>query len=182
MPPRTSGEHIGPAGAPEARLLSSRSGARRVTIVSMLGVRGLIWSAAICAVITLFAQCRPTWSARRFIERQAAAGFEQAFTGHRFSGGDSVVGGTSVDPMLPTITTHAVEITAERIAWNGNRAEFVVRHRVELDGAPNATQDVHVQIEKRNGQWVYERFEVRGSGEMSEPNRDNPWARALREG
>lgn len=151
----------------------------------VFGARDMVWSVVICAAALVYVQCRPAWSARRFIEREAEVGFQQAFARHRFVDGELIttVGkGAHLDPLAPVVTVHDVDITAERLAWNGKSADFVVRHRIELQDDTDASMEVHVRIEMRGSSWVYTLFEVRGAGELPQPNADNPWARALRSG
>jgi hypothetical protein len=152
----------------------------------MLGTRDVIWSLVICAALTLLMQCRPSWSARRFIERESKAGFEQAYSGRRFLGGEIITAdgkGTHIDPMAPMVTLRRLEITAERMSWMGDKAEFVVRHAIAVTGddpqGEDASQEIHVQIEKQGSGWTYTLFEVRGRGSIADPNAGNPWARAL---
>jgi len=155
----------------------------------MFGARDAVWSLAICAALTLLVQCRPMWSARRFIERESKAGFRQAYAGHRFLDGEVITGpkgGAHLDPTAPMVTLRRLEVTAERTSWTGKKAEFVVRHLIQLQGLDpagnDASQEIHVQIEKRGGGWVYTLFQVRGRGAIPEPNARNPWAFALEPG
>ena len=155
----------------------------------MFGARDVVWSIAICAALTLMLQCRPAWSARRFIEHDAKAGFLQDYAGHLYLNGEVIVpegGGAQVDPMAAPVVSRQLEITAERTAFIGNKAEFVVRHLIQLEGAgkagSDASQEVHVQLKKQGGVWIYTLFEIRGRGLLSNPNSGNPWARALDEG
>jgi hypothetical protein len=152
----------------------------------MFGTRDVVWSLAICAALTLLMQCRPAWSARRFIERESKAGFEQAYAGQRFASGEiiSAAGkGVHIDPLAPMVTLRRLEITAERLSWTGDKAEFVVRHAIAVEGADpqgdDASQEIHVRIEKQGSGWTYTLFEVRGRGSIADPNTGNPWARAL---
>lgn len=140
----------------------------------------------VCFALTFLVQCKPAWEARRFIQRESQDGFYQAYAGHRFISGEVIApgsGGVRVDPMASTVSDRRLVIQAERIGWTGNKAEFVVRHRIELaDGDSSAaSQDVHVQIKRDGKSWVYTLFEVRGRGPLNEPNTGNPWARALNE-
>jgi len=155
----------------------------------VFGVRDAVWSIAICAVLTLLLQCKPAWSARRFIEREAKAGFLEAYAGHRYLNGEVIAPegqGVQMDPMAATVISQRFEIAAERTAFSGNKAEFVVRHLIQLDGlghtGSDASREVHVQIKKQGAIWVYTRFAIRGRGELHNPNAGNPWARALDEG
>ena len=119
------------------------------------------------------------------VEREAEVGFQEAYAGHRWlRSGDIITppgGGVHVDPMAAPVTMRRLEITAEAVGWSGNKAEFVARHLLDL-GGEDATQEVHVKIEKRLGSWSYTSFIVRGRGEIAEPNAGNPWTRALRLG
>jgi hypothetical protein len=146
----------------------------------VLGVRDLVWAVGICMALTWVVQWRPSWSARRFIERESRAGFETAFAGHRFANGEIVTsnGSAQTDPTVPAITFYRLEVDAEELNWNGSRAEFVVRHRIELEGR-DASQDVHLRLEKRGSQWNYTHFEVRGHPPLEDPSADNPWSRTL---
>ncbi len=156
----------------------------------MLGVRDIGWALFLCLVLTLLLQCRPTWEARRFLERESRAGFLEAYAGHRYLSGEAIGPDSSfglrVDPMATAVMTRRFEITAEKISLTGNGAEFVARQLIQLaDGSPggaDASQEVHVRIAKQDGHFVYTRFEVRGQGEIDEPNAANPWARAIRNG
>jgi hypothetical protein len=155
----------------------------------MFGARDAVWSLAICAALTLLVQCRPAWSARRFIERESKAGFRQAYAGHRFVDGEVITGasgGAHLDPTAPMVMLRRLEITAERASWTGKRAEFVVRHMIQLQGldpaGDDASQEIHVQIEKRGARWTYTLFQVRGRGAVPDPNARNPWALALESG
>lgn len=152
----------------------------------MFGARDVVWSLLICAALTLLVQCRPAWSARRFIERESSAGFQEAYAGRRFVHGEVISApgkGAHLDPMAPLVTTRQLHIEAERMSWKGDRAEFVVRHAIALQGLTSAgddvSQDIHVQIERQGPRWVYTLFEVRGRGPLDAPNDGNPWARAL---
>ncbi|MGH8310853.1 MAG: hypothetical protein ACRETX_13795, partial [Steroidobacteraceae bacterium] len=155
---------------------------------AVFGVRDVVWSVVICVALTLFVQCRPVWSARRFIERESNAGFVEAYTGRRFANGEVIAGfgkGAHVDHTAPLVVFRRLEITAERSAWTGKKAEFVVRHLIELQGLSgdaDPSQEIHVQIERQGPRWVYTLFEVRGSGPIEAPNTGNPWARALKRG
>jgi hypothetical protein len=145
--------------------------------------RDAVWAVLVCFAITFMVQCRPAWEARRFIQRESQEGFYEAYSGHRFVSGEVISsgGGVHADPMASTVSDRRLVIQAERIGWTGNKAEFVVRHRIELadgDGIA-ASQDVHVQIKRDGKSWVYTLFEVRGRGPLHEPNAGNPWARAL---
>jgi hypothetical protein len=155
----------------------------------MFGARDVVWSLAICAALTLLVQCRPAWSARRFIERESKAGFQEVYAGRRFINGEVITApgaGAHVDPLAPMVVQRRLDITAERISWTGDKAEYVVRHAIAVQGATaqgdDASQDIHVQIEKQGARWVYTRFEVRGVGAIADPNQGNPWARALQPG
>jgi hypothetical protein len=152
----------------------------------MFGARDVVWSLAICAALTLLVQCRPVWSARRFIERESTNGFREAYAGRRYLSGEVIVpqsGGAHLDPMAPMVLLRRLEISAERTSWTGDKAEFVVRHLIQLQGVDpagdDASQEIHVQIEKRGGSWFYTLFEVRGRGTVADPNERNPWAVAL---
>jgi hypothetical protein len=152
----------------------------------MLGTRDVVWSLLICAALTLLTQCRPAWSARRFIERESRTGFELAYAGRRFVSGEIISAGgqgTHIDPLAPMVTLRRLEITAERLSWTGDKAEFVVRHAITVQGADpqgdDASQEIHVRIEKQGSGWVYTLFEVRDRGSIADPNTGNPWARAL---
>jgi hypothetical protein len=155
----------------------------------MFDARDVIWSSAICAALTLLLQCRPAWSARRFIERESKAGFAEAYQGHRVLGGEVIVqngSGTRFDPLAPMVTARRLEITAERTSWTGDKAEFVVRHVIELQGftsaGSDASQEIHVRIEKRGARWQYTLFQVRDRGPLPDPNARNPWAVTLKPG
>ena len=155
----------------------------------MLGARDVVWSIAICAALTLLAQCRPAWSARRFIERESQAGFQEAYAGRRLLSGEVITAegkGVHLDTTAPMVTFRRLDITAERMSWTGDKAEFVVRHAISVTSADpqgeDASQDIHVQIEKQGSRWVYTLFEVRGRGSIADPNTGNPWARALAPG
>jgi hypothetical protein len=156
----------------------------------MLGMRDIVWSLLICGALSFFFELRPAWDARRFVERESRAGFLEAYAGHRFLNGELIlpagVSSARVDPMAVEVLARRLEINAERTAWNGKKAELVVRHLIQLvDGSPggrDASQDVHVQIEKQDGHWIYTLFEVRGRGAIEEPNTSNPWAQVLRSG
>jgi hypothetical protein len=155
----------------------------------VFGARDVVWSLAICAALTLLVQCRPAWSARRFIERESKAGFLEAYAGHRYLNGEVIMpknGGAHLDPMAPMVLTRRLEITAERTNWSGAKAEFVVRHLVQVQdlapGGTDATREVHVQIEKQAGSWTYTLFEVRDVGAVANPNARNPWAIAFEPG
>jgi hypothetical protein len=149
--------------------------------------RDAVWAVLVCFAITFMVQCRPAWEARRFIQRESQEGFYQAYSGHRYVSGEVIGSGSAgvrVDPMASTVSDRRLVIQAERIGWTGNKAEFVVRHRVELADGDSiaASQDVHVQIKREGKSWVYTLFEVRGRGPLNEPNAGNPWARALNDG
>jgi hypothetical protein len=145
--------------------------------------RDAVWAVLVCFALTFMVQCRPAWEARRFIQRESQDGFYQAYSGHRYISGEviSIANAAHVDPMASTVADRRLLIQAERIGWTGNKAEFVVRHRIELAGGDSteASQDVHVQIKRDGKSWVYTVFEVRGRGLLHEPNSGNPWARAL---
>ena len=152
----------------------------------MFGVRDAVWSILVCAALTLMLQCRPAWSAQHFIEREAKAGFLEAYAGHRFLNGEVIAPegqGAQVDPMAAAVVSQRMEITAERMAFSGNKAEFVVRYLIQLDGlgaaGNEASREIHVQLKKQGGLWVYSLFEIRGRGQLQNPNSGNPWARAL---
>jgi hypothetical protein len=149
----------------------------------MFGVRDAVWSIVICALVTVFVQCRPAWSARRFLTREADAGFDEAFAGYRFVNGHVITPagrGVHSDALTPRVTFRRLEIKAERVAWNGSNAEFVVRYMIEVDGDSSPTREVHVQVERRGPRWVYTRFDVRGMGDLVDPNGSSPWKRALK--
>src|SRR5688572_21520278 len=97
------------------------------------GARDVVWASVVFFATTWFVQCRPAWSARRFVEREADAGFETAFSGHRFVSGNVITptgGGTHVDPAAPMVQMRRFELQAERVSWNGNKAEFVILYRI----------------------------------------------------
>ena len=149
-------------------------------------MRDIFWSILICFAATFLMQCQPTWSARRFVQDEAKAGFDEAYAGYRLADGQLVTApnrkGARANPLAPMITFHRVEIIAERTNWNGKKVELVIRHRIELDGN-DASREIHVQLARENGDWLYTLFEVRGLGELSDPNAkdDNPFARALQQ-
>lgn len=150
----------------------------------MFGVRDLVWSAIICGVLSYFVQCRPAMSARRFVERECDAAFEQAYAGHRYLNGEIVgSGGGYVDPMAPAVVLRRLEIEAQEGSWNGKRAEFVVRHLVQLGGTgadgTDASHDIHLRLERRDARWVYTLFQVRGQPPLDDPGEGNPFARAF---
>ncbi len=148
----------------------------------MLGARDVVWSIGICATLLVYTQWRPNVSARSFLERESQAAFERAYAGHRYIDGDIVgagEGGMQVDPMAPAVLSRRFEITASQLDWTGDRAEFVVRHAVHLAGS-DATQDIHLRLEKRGARWIYTRFQVRGHTALADPDRENPFLRALR--
>jgi hypothetical protein len=88
-----------------------------------------------------------------------------------------------VDPLAATVVSRRLEFVADRTGFSGNKAEFVVRHVIQLDGlgptGHDPSQEVHVEIKKQGASWVYSLFEIRGRGELPNPNSGNPWARAL---
>jgi hypothetical protein len=149
----------------------------------MLGVRDLAWSALICAALTLLVQCRPAWSARRTVERDARDAFFEAYEGHRTLGGEVIAptgkNGVRSDPLASPVTYRRFEITADRLSWGGNKAELVARHVVELGGEPASTIEAHVKLEKRGRRWMYTLFEVRNGAALDELDSGNPWLRVL---
>jgi hypothetical protein len=147
----------------------------------MFGARDVVWSILICAALTLVTQCRPEFSARTFLERESQAAFDQAYAGRRFIDGEIIAGGggAHVDPMAPAVLSRRFEIKAAQLNWTGDRAEFVVRHSIQLVGS-DASQDIHLRLEKHGARWVYTLFEVRGRSPLADPDRENPFARALR--
>lgn len=151
----------------------------------MFGVRDLVWSALVCGVLTYFVQCRPVLSAQRFVERECDAGFEQAFAGYRYANGEVITanGGAQVDPMAPPVVLRRLEVEARESSWNGDRAEFVLRHQLQLGavggGGTDASQEIHLRVERRAARWVYTLFEVRGQPPLADPAQGNPFARAL---
>lgn len=153
----------------------------------MLGLRDVVWSVVICGALTLMFQCRPAWSARSTVERDAFDGFLAAYKGHRDIDGDVIAPkgqGAYVDPLASEVSRRSFEITAERISWTGGKAELVARHSVELVASPPATDtvEVHVTLERRGNRWAYTSFEVRDGPAITDLDSDNPWIRALAKG
>jgi len=149
----------------------------------MLGFRDLVWSALICAALTLMFQCRPAWNARRALERDARDAFLETYKGHRDLGGEVIAPagkGVHIQPMASPITHRHFAITAERLSWSGSKAELIAVHEVELAGEPASTIEAHVKLEKRGSRWVYTLFEVRDGPALGELDIGNPWLRALR--
>jgi hypothetical protein len=151
--------------------------------------RDVFWSLAICAALNFIYHYRPLWSARSFVEEQAAEGFEGAYAGYRYAFGDDLVapGGRGLDDrMRPRIRARRVNIRASEMSWSGDRAEFVVQYRLALeDGSPDGediSEDMHVVLQRERGRWRYGHFETRELGPDADPNRGNPWERALRAG
>lgn len=168
---------MGPAPTFQARSrLHYASGA-------MFGVRDVVWSVLICAVMTVFFQCRPAWSARRALERDAREAFLEAYKGRRELDGDVIAPdgqlGVRVDPLGAVVTHRRFEILADRVSWAGNKAELVALHVVELAAEPTSTVEAHVKLEKRAGRWVYTHFEVRDLGPLAQLGFGNPWLHAL---
>jgi len=151
--------------------------------------RDIGWAVLICLLLTFVWDCRPARDARLFVERESQAGFDEAYTGHRFISGELIVkpgaGGGHADPMAVEVTARRFEIKAQRTSFSGRSSELVVRHVIKLmDGTAeghDASQEIHVRLAKQDGHWVYVLFEVRGRGEIEGPNESNPWARALRQ-
>ena len=142
----------------------------------------MVWSALICAALTLLFQCRPQWNARRTLERDARDAFLETYKGHRDLAGEVVAPagkGVHVDAMASPVTHRRFEIIADRLSWAGNKAELVALHVVELAGEPEARVEAHVKLEKRGGRWVYTLFEVRGGPSITELDIGNPWLRVL---
>ena len=154
----------------------------------MFGIRDLLWSFLICALLTLGFQCRPAYEVRRFVERESQLGFAEAYSGHRYLTGELIqpyaAGGVHVDPSAATVVSRALEIEAERIGWDGRRAELVVHHAIQLatdtPHSASTTQAIHLTLEKQGGAWSYTSFDVQGQGPIAAPNDGNPWARALK--
>jgi hypothetical protein len=148
----------------------------------MLGARDLVWSALICAALTLMLQCRPQWNARRALERDAHDAFLETYKGHRNLAGEVIAPageGVHSDPMASPVTHRRFEITADRLSWSGTKAELVALHVVELGGEPASRVEAHVKLEKRGSRWVYTLFEVRDGPAVDELDIGNPWLRAL---
>lgn len=153
----------------------------------MFSLRDAVWSILICLALFAVFDFRPAWDARRFVERDSQRGFLEAYAGHRYVNGEVITPaegkGLHVDPLAPVVVSTRLEVTAERVAWNGKRAELVVHHVVELaetGAGSQAAHDVHLRLEKRDGAWVYTLFELRGRGPLEDPEQSNPWSRALR--
>jgi hypothetical protein len=149
----------------------------------MFGARDLVWSALICAALTLLFQCRPQYSARRMLERDARDAFLEAYKGRRDLTGEVVSPagqGVHVDPMAGPITHRRFEILADRLSWAGNKAELVALHVVEVVGEPPARVEAHVKLEKRGSRWVYTQFAVRDGPSFAALDMGNPWLIALR--
>ena len=147
----------------------------------MFRARDAVWSVLCCAALFVLFQLRPAWTARRFVERDSRAGFEQAFSGFRFDDGKMIRGeGCRTTPVfgVPSVQSRALTIEAERINWLGNKAEFVVRHRVEFTRGEPVEQDIHVALRKSGERWLYTLFTLRGAAELELPD-GNPWAHAL---
>lgn len=148
----------------------------------MLGTRDVVWSIGICAALLVLTQWRPSFSARTFLERESQEAFERVYAGHRTLDGNIIgdgKGGTHVDPMAPAVLSRSLEIQASQMNWTGSSGEFVVRHAIHLAGG-DASQDIHVRLEKRRSRWVYTHFQVRGRDALTELDRENPFIRALR--
>ena len=148
----------------------------------MLGARDVVWSIGICAALLVYTQWRPNFSARTFLERESQTAFERVYAGHRTLDGNVIgdaSGGTHVDPMAPAVLSRRLEIKASQLNWTGDRGEFVLHHATHLVGG-DASQDIHLRLEKRGSRWVYTLFQVRGRDPMTEPDRENPFIRALR--
>ena len=149
----------------------------------MFGVRDLVWSVLICVVMTAFFQCRPVWSARRTLERDAREAFLQAYKGRRELDGTVIAPdgqpGVPLDALAAAVTHRRFEILADRVSWAGNKAELVALHVVELAAEKTSTVEAYVKLEKRAGRWVYTHFEVRDLGPLAQPGFGNPWLHAL---
>lgn len=152
----------------------------------MINVRDIIWAAVICLFLTLGIYYRPAWDARSFVREQAEDGFRIAYDGHRFISGEPIVSpqksGTHHDPLKIGVLRRRFYIEAERVAWNGASAEFVVRHLIRLEGntieGEDASQDIHVRLERTNRGWAYTHFRVRGQGAVEDLDAGNPFATA----
>lgn len=149
----------------------------------VFGVRDLVYALLVCALLIVALDCRPSRSARSWIEREAEAGFVAAYAGHRWAadnssiGGDRATGGAG----LPRVQAQQLEILGQRMNWSGSRGRFVVRHVVELEeDEDDASRELYVEIERRDGQWRYTRAELRGEGPLATSR--NPFQQALRTG
>jgi hypothetical protein len=147
----------------------------------MLGTRDVVWSIAICAALLVYTQWRPSFSARTFLEHESQEAFERVYAGYRKVDGNIIgdgKGGAHVDPMAPAVLSRRLEIQASQLNWTGSSGEFVVHHAIHLANG-DASQDIHVRLEKRGSRWVYTHFQVRGRDALAEPDRENPFVRAL---
>ena len=150
----------------------------------MLGFRDVGYSLLITLLLSLGFHYRPLWSARAFIEKQAEAGFRQAYTGHRYTNGDLITprvdGSAQTDPLGVRVIARSLDIQAQSISWTGSRAEFVLHHTIRIEDATptgrDVGHDIHVKLSKVSGRWIYAHFEVRGRDPITPAADQNPFA------
>jgi len=152
----------------------------------VFSLRDIVWSVLVCVALTGALQLLPAWSAHSQVERDALEGFVQAYAGYRYLSGDVITPrdrGVQVDPLRPPVVRRRLDITAEKINWSGNKVELIAYHMIELaDGSPgnaDASQEVHVRLERRGSHWVYTLFDVRSGPSLEVLGGGNPWAQAL---
>jgi hypothetical protein len=151
-----------------------------------MGPRDLIWAVLICLGLNYYLHTRPLGQARSFMERESLEGFRRAFIGHKFLTGELIMpqagGKVFEDTHSSPVNTRQLDVQAEELAWDGRRAEFVVRHLVTVvDGTPEGTDvghQVHVTLEKDGGDWHYGQFQVLGQPAQALGD-GNPWEAAL---
>jgi hypothetical protein len=153
--------------------------------VLVFGARDVGWALGLGMLLVVLVQCRAEWSAQAAVERDATQGFLEAYAGSRFLSGELVTPGNGgyADPLKPTIEAHRFEILAKRQSLSGRAVELVARQIIKLvngvPGGEDASQEVHVKLERKGSGWEYTLFETRDGQLLQPPGDGNPWSRAL---